>query len=239
MLIFSSGVVVALAVALGAACQVLSGVGFALVVSPLLMITVGHAAGLQTVLVLSSVLNLAVIVRLSGQVRFRDALSLLVPAAIVIPPMIVLSDQLRGTTLNIVAGLAILGATAASAAGRPLPFFVHRAGPVVAGGVSGALNVLAGASGPPVALFAMARRWSPAEASATLQTYSLPLNLITLLAVGLPTAAQWRDMTWAGVGLAVGMALSLPFVHRIPAGVIRCLTLGIAVIGGVTLLATA
>lgn len=236
MSIETASIAVTLVVALGSVCQVLSGVGFALVVSPLVMVTLGHETGLRTVLILSAVLNLSVILRMPGMVRGKDVLRLLVPAALVIPPMILLSDLLRGTTLNLVAGLAILAATAVSAAGRPLPFFEHRAGPVVAGGVSGALNVLAGASGPPVALFAMARRWPPAEMSATLQAYGLPLNVLTLIAVGLPSASEWAGMSWAALGMVLGLAVSLPFVHRVPHQVVRRVTLGIAVIGGVSLL---
>ncbi|MBT0769108.1 TSUP family transporter [Kineosporia sp. J2-2] len=235
----SSGILVALVVAVGATCQVLSGVGFALVVSPLLMLAVGHTTGLHTTLILSCVLNLAVILRMPREVAPADALRLLVPAALVIPPMIALSGQLRGAPLNIVAGVAVLAATAASAAGRTLPFFRHRLGPVLAGGISGALNVLTGASGPPVALYAMARRWPPARTTATLQLFSLPLNLLTLVAVGLPSASQWAGMSWAAAGLVLGLAVSLPFVHLVPHGVVRWVTLGIATIGGITLLATA
>jgi uncharacterized membrane protein YfcA len=218
---------------------VLSGTGFALVVSPLVIVTLGHDAGLRTILVLSSVLNLSVLLRMPGEVRLKDAIRLLIPAAVVIPPMIALSGQLRGATLNVIAGLAILAATAVTAAGRPLPFFVHRAGPVLAGGVSGTLNALAGASGPPVALYAMARQWPPAQMSATLQAFSLPLNLITLIAVGLPSGSQWRQMVWAGLGLVIGMAVSLPFVTSVPQLIVRRVTLLIAVVGGTTLLWTA
>ena len=217
----------------------LSGTGFALVVSPLVIVTLGHDAGLRTILVLSSVLNLSVLLRLPQEVRVKDALKLLIPAAVVIPPMIALSGQLRGATLNVIAGLAILAATAVTAAGWPLPFFVHPAGPVVAGGVSGTLNALAGASGPPVALYAMARQWPPAQMSATLQAFSLPLNLITLLAVGLPSSSAWGQMVWAAVGLVLGMAVSLPFVTSVPHRVVRRVTLLIAVVGGTTLLWTA
>ncbi|GAB3281017.1 hypothetical protein GCM10027456_74170 [Kineosporia babensis] len=230
---------VALVVALGAVCQVLSGTGFALVVSPLVMVTLGHEAGLRTVLILSAVLNLSVIARMPNQVRPRDALALLLPAALVIAPMMLVSDLLRGATLNVVAGLSILAATAASAAGRPLPFYERRGGAIIAGGVSGSLNVLAGASGPPVALFAMSRRWPPTEMSATLQAFSLPLNLLTLAAVGLPSASEWGEMGWAAVGLVAGLAVSLPFIHRVSAGLVRRVTLGIAVLGGLTLLSTA
>ncbi|GLY17432.1 membrane protein [Kineosporia sp. NBRC 101677] len=226
-------------VALGAVCQVLSGVGFALVVSPLVMLALGHEAGLRTVLILSAVLNLSVIARMPGQVRRPDVVRLLVPAALVIPPMLLLSDLLRGTALNLVAGLSILAATAVSIAGRPLPFFERPGGAVVAGGVSGALNVLAGASGPPVALFAMSRGWPPAQMSATLQAFGLPLNVLTLIAVGLPSGSEWAEMGGAGLGLVVGMALSLPFVHRVSPVLVRRVTLGIAVLGGLTLLGAA
>ncbi|MDP9824435.1 hypothetical protein [Kineosporia succinea] len=175
----TTGLVVAVVVALGSVCQVLSGVGFALVVSPLVIVTLGHDPGVRLVLVLSAVLNLVVIARMPGEVRPKEALKLLVPAALAIGLMTLVKDQLSGTGLNVGAGVAILAATGVAAAGRPLPFFEGRSGPVVAGGLSGSLNVLSGAAGPPVALFAASRGWPPASTSATLQAYSLPLNLIT------------------------------------------------------------
>ncbi|GAA3638659.1 sulfite exporter TauE/SafE family protein [Kineosporia mesophila] len=234
-----TGLLVALVVAAGSVCQVLSGVGFALVVSPLVIVTLGHDPGVRTVLILSVVLNLAVLIRMPGQVRPKDALSLLIPAALAIPLMIAVKDRLSGPAIDVGAGLAILAATAVTAAGRRLPFFEGRSGAVVAGGLSGSLNVLAGAAGPPVALFAAARRWPPAQTSATLQAYSLPLNLLTLIALGLPDTADLGEMAWSAVGLGVGTAVSLPFVHRVPPAVVRWITLLIAAVGGTLLLVTA
>jgi len=229
-------IAVLLVVALGAACQVLSGMGFALVASPLLIVVLGQAAGLRVVLVLSILLNLSVLARLPGRVRFRDAVHLLIPAVLVIVPVGLVSDRLQGPAMDALAGSAVLAATALSAAGRSLRFFERPGGAVLAGGSSGALNVLAGASGVPVALFAAARRWSPAQTTATLQAYALPLNLVTLAAVGLPpTAGRW-DMLWALAGLGVGLAAALPFAERFPASVLRPLTLGVAAVGGATLL---
>lgn len=233
------GIVVLLVVALGAVCQVLSGMGFALVVSPLVIVTLGQADGLRVVLVLSAVLNIAVLARLPGRVRVRDAVHLLLPAVLVIVPLGMVGDRLQGRVLDASAGVAVLAATALSAAGGPPTVLARPGGALIAGATSGALNVLAGASGVPVALFAAARRWSPAQITATLQAYALPLNLLTLLAIGLPTGAGLHDLLWAAAGLVLGAAVSLPFVERVPAVLVRRVTLLVAAAGGLALLRTA
>jgi hypothetical protein len=174
------GVAVLLVVAVGAACQVASGLGFALVCSPLLVLVLGHGPGVRVVLVMSIVLNLVVLARSWRHVRLGDALRLLVPAALFVVPTALLAQSVRTPLLSLLAGSVVVVATALVIARRELSWLDGTRGAVAAGAASGVFNTLAAASGPPVAIFAAQRRWEPRVMSATLQAFSLPLNLVTL-----------------------------------------------------------
>ena len=88
--------------------------------------------------------------------------------------------SVRTPLLSLLAGSVVVVATALVIARRELRWLDGTRGAVAAGAASGVFNTLAAASGPPVAIFAAQRRWEPRVMSATLQAFSLPLNLVTL-----------------------------------------------------------
>lgn len=97
-------VAVVLAVGVGAVCQVLTGVGFALVCSPLLILSMGHEQGIRTVLLMSIVLNAYVLARSFRHVRVGDAVALLIPASLIIAPTAALATTIRVPVLTVSAG---------------------------------------------------------------------------------------------------------------------------------------
>ncbi|WIE54769.1 TSUP family transporter [Curtobacterium sp. MCBD17_003] len=225
------GLTVAVVVVVAAACQILSGVGFALICSPLLMLSLGHHNGVAVALTMSILLNVAVLARSFRDVRIGDAARLFVPAAVLVFPAAWLSGVLAAPAVLLVSGVAILVATGLLAAGRRMRWLKGPSGAITAGVASGVLNVLAAASGPPVALFAAQRRWTPTVTTATLRAFALPLNLLTLTVVGLPTSPT-SQLGWAVAGLLVGTFAALPFTHRVSPGVLRIVTLAVAAGGG-------
>jgi uncharacterized membrane protein YfcA len=255
------GVAVLLVVAVGAACQVASGLGFALVCSPLLVLVLGHGPGVRVVLVMSIVLNLVVLARSWRHVRLGDALRLLVPAALFVVPTALLAQSVRTPLLSLLAGSVVVVATVLVIARRELRWLDGTRGAVAAGAASGVFNTLAAASGPPVAIFAAQRRWEPRVMSATLQAFSLPLNLVTLAVLvlvgdgagggaaaaaataataagagaGAPAGLPLAPLAWAVVGLLAGAAAGVALGHRVPAPVVRAVALGVALLGGATL----
>ena len=254
------GVAVLLVVAVGAACQVASGLGFALVCSPLLVLVLGHGPGVRVVLVMSIVLNLVVLARSWRHVRLGDALRLLVPAALFVVPTALLAQSVRTPLLSLLAGSVVVVATVLVIARRELRWLDGTRGAVAAGAASGVFNTLAAASGPPVAIFAAQRRWEPRVMSATLQAFSLPLNLVTLAVLvlvgdgagggaataatsagagaGAPAGLPLAPLAWAVVGLLAGAAAGVALGHRVPAPVVRAVALGVALLGGATLVTT-
>jgi hypothetical protein len=71
-----------LAVAAGVVAQVVTGLGFSLVSAPLLVALEGPRDGFRLNLVLSALINLVLLVSQRHDVRTRDAVRLIVPAAL-------------------------------------------------------------------------------------------------------------------------------------------------------------
>ncbi|MDQ2729406.1 MAG: TSUP family transporter [Actinomycetota bacterium] len=229
------GVAVACVVALAAAVQILGGIGFALISSPLLIVSLGHTNGVRLTLAMAIVVNSVVLARHHRQVRFPDVARLLVPALIFVVPALLVSSRLGGPAVSVASGVAILLAAAVLVSGRRVGWIDGPAGAVAAGASSGVLNVLAAISGPPVALFAAHRGWGPLVTTATLQAYALPLNVVTLAALGLPRG-HGGYLGWAVVGLVVGSAVALPLTFRVSRTLLRWVTLAVAAGGGLVLI---
>jgi uncharacterized membrane protein YfcA len=229
-------IAVLLLVTIGACAQVLTGVGFALVCSPLLILTLGRDQGIRTVLLMSILLNGYVLFQTYRSARAGDAARLLIPAAIVVVPTLLIASTIRTPTLTLVSGIVIVVATALVAVGRPMLWLNGNRGAVIAGAFSGIFNALAAAAGPPVTLFAAQRRWTPNETRGTLQLFGLPLNLITLALLG-PFTLDFSQLWWAVIGLFVGTIVGSILTGRVPEGVIRPMTLLIAALGGLSLIA--
>ncbi|MGI8751079.1 MAG: TSUP family transporter [Acidimicrobiales bacterium] len=222
-------------VALAAAIQVLGGIGFALISSPLLIMSLGHTNGIRLTLVMAIMVNTVVLLRHHRHVRYADTGRLLVPALVFVAPALLVSSHLGGPAVSVVSGVAILGASAVLGSGRQVGWVDGPAGAVTAGAASGVLNVLAAISGPPVALFASHRGWGPVVTTATLQAYALPLNLVTLAALGLPSG-HGSYLGWAAVGLVVGTGVGLPLTLRVNRSALRWVTLVVAAGGGLVLI---
>lgn len=229
---------VVVTVGVGAAAQMLSGMGFALVAGPLLILALGHSDGVRISVVMSLVLNAVVLATSFRAVRWGDALRLFVPAALVVLPTLILTTRMGTAWVSAAAGAAVLLAVGLMAAGRRARWVEGPAGAIAAGAGSGVLNVIAGISGPPVALFIAHRGWSPRVSSATVQAYALPLNIVTLAALGLPVTQPSR-LLWACLGLLLGAGAVWPLVDRTSPATIRALVLVLASVGGLLLVAQA
>ncbi len=144
-------------------------------------------------------------------------------------PTAYVARRLPAGPLTVAAGLVCLLAVAALAAGGRLRRVTGRAGAVVVGLVSGAMNVVAGISGPPVVLFALNAEWPAERVRPTMQLFFLGLNALTLLSLGRP------DRLPAGlmVGFVGGLAGGALLAGRPSGTAVRAATLAIAAAGSV------
>jgi uncharacterized membrane protein YfcA len=222
-------VLAALAVAVGAAAQSVSGIGFALVGGPLLFTVFGAREGVRVAVVLSMLVNVAVLVREHRAVMVRRVLPVLVTALAVTPLLGRLLSDAHPRVLRAGAGAVIVVGAAIVAAGRTRDTGVL--GGVAAGLASATMNVLASAGGPAVAVYAAGARWDPARLRATLQAYFLCLNVVTVFTLGLPRWSPGRATALVG-GLLAGAAVGAVLARRVSVDVVRRGTLALAAAGG-------
>ncbi len=226
----------AAAVAVGAAAQSVSGIGFALVAGPLLFTVFGAREGVRVAVVLSMVVNVAVLAREHRSVMVRRVLPVLVAALAATPLLVWLLADVRPRPLRAVAGGVIVVGAALVAAGRTRD--TGPAGGVVAGLVSATMNVLASAGGPAVAVYAAGAGWDPGRLRATLQAYFLSLNVVTVLSLGLPDWS-WRQAVVLVASLLVGSLVGSRVARLVPARRARDVTLALAAAGGLAVLVSA
>ena len=172
------------AVFIGAATQRLTGLGFALVAAPMLVLVAGPVQGVLLANALSLITNLALALVLRRDVEVRRAVLLAVPAIAVIPAGAWVAAHTSPGALSVGIGALVVVALAVviAAPGLSVP---AGAGPAIgAGAASGFMNVTAGVGGPALSLYAIATRWSGAGFVASAQLYFALLNASSLIAKG-------------------------------------------------------
>jgi uncharacterized membrane protein YfcA len=226
----------ALAVAVGAAAQSVSGIGFALVGGPLLFTVFGAREGVRVAVVLSMLVNVGVLVREHRAVMVRNVAPVLVAALLATPLLAWLLADVHPRALRAAAGGVVVVGAALVAAGRTRD--TGTVGGVVAGLASATMNVLASAGGPAVAVYATGAGWDPLRLRATLQAYFLCLNVVTLFTLGTPHWSWTQASVLVGclvAGAAVGAVLST----RVSASMARRVTLSLAAAGGLAVVVAA
>jgi uncharacterized membrane protein YfcA len=204
---------VVLATAAGALAQAVTGIGLMLVCGPLLLTLLGRTEGVRLAVVISLVLNAMLLTRCWRAVRIRDAFSLFVPAALIIPPLAMVLRSVDTRIATAVAGAVVILAAALLSTGRTWRWLATRPGTVLAGMTSGAMNALSATGGPLVALYARNAQWSYAATVGTLQAYFAAVNLVALATLGPPN--RFILLPPAAAGLTLGLLAGRPLARRI------------------------
>ncbi len=229
---------VVLSVAAGAVAQSVSGIGFTLVSGPLLVSVLGPADGVRLSVVLSLVVNAVVLTRTWREASLRDAALLLVPAVVATPVLARLLRSVPDRTAEALAGTATVVGAAALAAGLRWRAAGGRVGAAGAGVVSAAMNVAAGIGGPAVALYAANAGWPAGAMRSTGQVYFLVLNVVAAAALGLPDVDGLLAVGCL-TALVAGLPLGARLAAQVPEPAARRVTLTLAGVGGLVVLAGA
>ncbi len=217
----------AVAVAVGAFAQSISGIGFALVCGPFLVAILGVHQGVRVAVLLSALLNAGLMLRELWLVRVRDGLRLLVPAVLATPLLAYLLRRVDTRSAALAAGVATLFGVGVLASGRRWPRASGPTGAVLAGVLSASMNIVAAIGGPAAVLYAENAGWRPTSTRATLQAYFLVLNVVALASLGLPRLS-WTFLAALVVGSVAGAVVA----RRLPEAAVRRTTLGLAAFGG-------
>lgn len=197
--------------ALGSLVQRVTGMGLALMASPLMVLIMGPTLGVQTLQVVGLGVCLVSAVTLWRDCNVRRGLILLLAALGGLMPGVLVTRAWSAAWLSVLAGGLTLIALAATAWLRRCSIFQGTRGVLLAGALSGFMNVTSGVGGPPIVIYASTTAWAYAEYVATVQFYFVGLNLASLLGRGLP---PWDATTWAVIagssvaGLVVGQLVA-------------------------------
>lgn len=181
---------------------------------------------------MAACLNIGMLLAERKHARWRDALVLFIPAAIVIPFVGFAIRDLSPDTLSVLIGAGILFSALLMAIGARAPAMRGFAGTVFAGGLSGAMNVSSGVGGPPAAMYAINAEWPPESFRPTLQLHFLGMNLISLAVRELPGGSDLGTMAALAPGIAVGWFVGAKLAKRVDHELVKRLTLLTAAAGG-------
>lgn len=202
---------VAAAVLVGAGTQRITGMGFALMASPFLVLVLGVDDGVGTSQVLTLVASVIVLTQLWRSVEWHKATLLFIAAIVGIVPGAWLTRQLEPPVLAILIGGLVVVALVAVLLDERTRVFTGTAGGASAGFLSGFMNVTAGVGGPPIVLYRLSTDWAQTPYVATVQVYFIGLNTASLAARGRPdlSGPTWLAVLTALVGgLVVGDRLA-------------------------------
>lgn len=226
----------ALSVALGGATQRVTGLGFALVASPLLVLVAGGFQGVLLANTLSLLTNLAVLAMTWRDVEVRRALKLGLPALGAAPFGAWAAGALPEPVLMVVIGSLVLVALAVVTRAGELAFLRGTPGAVGAGMASGLMNASAGVAGPALMVYAVSTRWPHRSFVASMQLTCALINVGSISAKGLPTLSAWQLIVTL-LALPTGLLVGQLMAPRLPAARGRQAVLGLAVCGAMATVA--
>jgi uncharacterized protein len=225
---------VVVSVTAGTVAQAVTGIGLVLICGPVLLATAGPPDGVRLALITSLLLNVALLALHRKDVRCRDAMALFLPAAFTSVPLGLLLRDAHSRVAGAAAGAGIVLAAAASWRGRGWPWMRTTAGAVMAGAVTGAMNVLSATAGPVAALYAVNADWPAHARTATLQACFAALNIISLAVIGLPP--RWGLIAAAALGVLAGLGPGQLLARRASPRLARRIVLIVAAAGGLAVI---
>lgn len=221
---------VVLAVVLAASVQRITGIGFALVASPLLLVTVGADEAVRLVGV-TSVVSCTVALRATWTLcRPREVLPLLPFALAAAYPAALLATTVSPAVSSMVAGVVVLAALAVSMRPDSLAGVPTWAQAAVAGSLSGAMNAVAGLAGPMAAAYGLGRRWGPALVP-NMQVFLLISSFMIVLVRGWPARTGSWQLAVLGLAAVAGVLAGGWLARAVAPRWASMLTAGVAVVG--------
>jgi uncharacterized membrane protein YfcA len=214
----------------GAATQRVTGLGFALVAAPFLVLVLGPFQGVLLSNLLTCTVSVVMLLVTWRHVDLRRVALLAAPALVAVPAGAWVARTLPGPQLLIaVGGLVLVGLVTALCSQRAR-VFRGRTGAVAAGAMSGFMNASAGVGGPAVTLYALSTDWRQPTFIPSIQFYFALISAGSLVAKGFPTlpaATLALVMVALGAGLVLGQLLS----RRLSAERARSAVAAIALLG--------
>lgn len=224
------------AVLMGAGMQRVTGMGFALVAAPFLVLLLGPAEGVVLVNVCGAVTAGAIIFRVKRDIDWKRYVALAASALLGIIPAAILVRYLPPPVLEISIGVTLAVGLTVLLVMKSAVLPQRRRYLLTAGGLSGFMNTAAGVGGPAVSIYSIATRWQHKSFAATMQPYFFTIGAFSLIskAVTAPASFPVLPMTmWLGVAAAclVGLVLGDLASRRVSTRAAQILLIVLAYLG--------
>lgn len=193
------------AVVLGAGMQRITGMGFALVAAPFLVLLLGPVEGVVLVNVCGAVTAGAIIFRVVRDIDWRRYAALAASAILGIIPAAFLIRVIPPAILEISIGVLLALGLTVLLAMKSARLPARRRYLWTAGGLSGFMNTAAGVGGPAVSMYAIATGWKQRSFAATMQPYFFTIGTFSLISKAITAPETFPVLTW-GMWLAVAIA---------------------------------
>ncbi|MDA3146272.1 sulfite exporter TauE/SafE family protein [Leucobacter sp. UCMA 4100] len=224
---------------IAAVVQRLTGMGFALVATPILVLLLGPHDGVLLVIMGGFVISSLMLIGGLRLISWKPTLLLLLGGTLAMPFGAWVAAALTDAAL-----LTLVGAAAICALLVPmLPLKPHPntgargAIPALgAGAVSGFLSVTSGLSGPPLVAYGTSSRWEHRSFVASIQVVFVAFAAVTLALRGLPSVQPTSYALFA-VALVVGLIVGIGLDTIVPVRVARIGMFVCAWAGAVSVLA--
>nr|WP_255563075.1 TSUP family transporter [Homoserinimonas sp. OAct 916] len=212
----------------------ITGMGFALCATPILVLLYGPHDGVLVVTVTAMTASAIMLASRWRTVEWRRAATLVLPGLLIAPLGAIVTWHSPQAVLLLVVGVAAVGALLAASL-SPVATTAGRGNAVLVGGAAGFLHITSGLSGPPLVAHAMKSGWPHASFAITVQAIFLPLSASTLLWRGLPEVSG-PGLLLACAAVAVGLFAGSVASRRITARTARMGMLVMAWAGAVLVL---
>lgn len=228
-----------LAVFIGAVSQRVTGMGFALVSGPFLVLLLDPLSGVVLVNIVGFISCAIIFARTWREVHWKTLKILAVSSVIATIPGAWLASVMPTAPLQTLIGATVVVALATSIVigrvGKVLP--VTPAGIATSGVAAGLMNAAAGVGGPAFSTYAVLTRWEQRSFAATMQPLLAIASVMSIIAkVAFDRSAiphlglsQWLMVLAA---LAAGQIIGELTAERIPVRVARIGMITIALAGG-------
>ncbi|OIJ88339.1 sulfite exporter TauE/SafE family protein [Streptomyces colonosanans] len=219
----------------GASVQWLTGMGFALVAVPALILVLGPGTGVALANCAAGAISVVGIAEGWRNIRLLAMMPLIAAAACTVPAGTWTAAQLPESVLLIGVGALVSAAVLLVMRGLRIPALRGAWGAVAAGAVGGFMNSSAAVGGPPLSLYAVNAGWTVREFVPNAQLYGVVVNALSLAANGMP---RLNPSVWGLVVLAMtaGATIGKVLAGRVPDGHARRLVLLLALSGGISAL---
>ncbi|MGK3956692.1 TSUP family transporter [Arthrobacter sp. R4] len=233
---------VLIAVIAGALAQRLAGLGFGLLVSPVLVVLLGPFDGVMIINLCGAASSLLILSRVWRHVQWRRYFGLALAAVAGVLPGAWLASNVPEAPLEICIGVLLIIALLASQ--RLTRSSWRASGPVPMASLgfsSGLMNAAAGVGGPAITAYAIATRWDQKSFGATLQPYFVTTGLTSLVSKyvlsggHLPGLEGWQWLSILAamvVGIVAGDLLS----GKVKPASVRRIVVAIAYLGAASTL---